>query len=134
MNPPFILLIDDDSAFLEVLTVKLGSEGFKVAVAHNGEEGLRLARASSPNLVLLDMKMPGMEGGDVLHAMRLDPTLKNMKVLFLSGLVASDDKQFKIDEKFAISEGALGCVRKTDNLSDIVNAIKNHLGLLPIPQ
>jgi CheY-like chemotaxis protein len=130
---PLILLVDDDASFLEVLSLKLSSEGFRIETAHDGKEGLARARVLKPDLVLLDMKMPGMDGSDVLQLMRVDPLIKDIKAIFLSGIVSSDEEQFKIDERFAMDAGALGCIRKTDDLSAIASQIEKYLGIIPTP-
>jgi CheY-like chemotaxis protein len=130
---PLILLVDDDALFLEVLSVKLSSEGFRIEVAHDGKEGIAKARATKPDLMILDMKMPGMDGGDVLQAVRADPQIKDTKAIFLSGIVSADEEQFRIDERFAMDAGALGAIRKTDDLSSIASHIEKYLGIIPTP-
>ncbi|MFC1735701.1 sigma-54-dependent transcriptional regulator [Candidatus Hydrogenedentota bacterium] len=73
-----ILVIDDDEGILEVLRDRLEAEGHQVLTASNGEDGLELIAAESPDLILLDLQMPGMDGIDVLHSMRekrLDATV-----------------------------------------------------------
>ena len=132
-EPPLILLVDDDASFLEILSLKLSSEGFRIETAHDGKEGLARARELKPDLIILDMKMPNMDGGDVLQAMHADPSIKDTKAIFLSGIVSADEKQFAIDERFAMDAGALGCIRKTDDLSSIASHIEKYLGIIPTP-
>lgn len=130
---PLLLFVDDDAQFLEILSVKLSSEGFRVETAQSGTEALEKARRTAPDLVVIDMKIPGMDGAEILHALRADAALRKLKVVFLSGIIAADEKQFRIDRSFAIAEGALGCIRKTDDLEHIVKAIKEFAGVPAAP-
>jgi DNA-binding response OmpR family regulator len=65
-----ILVIDDDAALVELLTSALTDSGFDVVAAHHGGDGLMLADVQTPDLVLLDVRMPGMSGVEVLQQMR----------------------------------------------------------------
>ena len=68
-----VLVIDDDAAVRDLMTRFLGKEGFSVATAAGGEEGLRLARELQPDVITLDVLMPGMDGWSVLAALKADP-------------------------------------------------------------
>jgi CheY-like chemotaxis protein len=81
---PIILVIDDDPAILDLLTRYLSREGFHVATAFHGEEGLRLARALRPAAITLDVMMPGMDGWSVLSALKADPELAAIPVVMLT--------------------------------------------------
>jgi DNA-binding response OmpR family regulator len=65
-----ILAIDDDPALTEMTVLLLGSFGMQVLTANDGEQGVQLARAEAPHLVILDMMMPGMDGWQVCKAIR----------------------------------------------------------------
>jgi two-component system, OmpR family, KDP operon response regulator KdpE len=65
-----ILLVDDEPAILKVLAIKLKISGYDVVCASNGEEALKLVRESSPDLALLDVILPGMDGLQLLHEIR----------------------------------------------------------------
>jgi PAS domain S-box-containing protein len=81
---PTVLLIDDDPAMRDLTQRFLGKEGFHVAVAASGEEGLRLAKALKPAVIALDVLMPGMDGWAVLTALKADPDLADIPVIMLS--------------------------------------------------
>ncbi|NJL94296.1 MAG: response regulator, partial [Anaerolineae bacterium] len=73
-----ILVIDDDASVREIMAEYLEPEGFRVVLASNGQEGLRLARALRPNAITLDVLMPGMDGWQVLTQLKADPDLVNI--------------------------------------------------------
>ena len=81
-----ILLVDDDEAVLEYLTVKLGAE-FDLLPTGSPEEALVLARDRQPDLVLCDIDLPGMDGGDLSAALFAQPETHAIPLLFLTALV-----------------------------------------------
>jgi CheY-like chemotaxis protein len=84
-----VLVIDDDPATRELLARMLSKEGFRVMEAASGEEGLRLARAERPDVITLDVLMPGIDGWGVLAAIKDDPSLAAIPVVMLT---ITDDK------------------------------------------
>jgi two-component system, OmpR family, alkaline phosphatase synthesis response regulator PhoP len=87
-----VLLVDDDVDFCEATKLLLDSKGYEVLLAHDGKEGLEKARAVKPDLVILDVMMPEMNGYDVCVVLKADPALKKTPVLLLT---AVDQNLFK---------------------------------------
>jgi DNA-binding response OmpR family regulator len=81
-----ILMVDDDPDFCEATGIFLESKGYHVTVAHDGKEGLEKIRTIRPDLVVLDVMMPEMNGYDVCVVMKADPDLKNIPVILLTGV------------------------------------------------
>ena len=81
-----MLVIDDDAAVRDLMARFLGKEGFRVATAAGGEEGLRLARELQPDVITLDVLMPGMDGWSVLAALKADAALADIPVVMLTML------------------------------------------------
>jgi len=79
-----VLLVDDEPDILEFVSYNLKKEGYKVYTASNGKEGVALAEKHKPNLVLLDVMMPGMDGTETCDIMRSIPELKNVIIAFLT--------------------------------------------------
>ena len=79
-----ILLIEDEKVLLNLLRRKLTQEGYIVEVANNGKKGLDLISEVMPDLILLDILMPEMDGFQVLEAMNKDEKLKNIPVIIIS--------------------------------------------------
>ncbi|HVJ89829.1 MAG TPA: response regulator [Labilithrix sp.] len=79
-----ILVIEDEADIQQVLDYNLREKGHKVFIAGTGEEGLKIAREKRPDLVLLDLMLPGMPGTEVCKVLKSDPATKNTQVLMLT--------------------------------------------------
>jgi DNA-binding response OmpR family regulator len=91
MEQQHLLVIEDDAAVCELLTNSLGRQNCRVSAVHSGEDGLRLIEEDPPQLVILDVTLPGMNGLDVCRAMRRDPWMEKIPVLMLTGRDDEDD-------------------------------------------
>jgi phosphoserine phosphatase RsbU/P len=89
---PTILLVDDTPINLQVLVQILEGSGYRLLVARNGRSALDIARRARPNLILLDIAMPGMDGFEVMRTLRQDPASRDIVVIFLSALGDPTDK------------------------------------------
>ena len=127
-SPKIILITDDETDFLEIFSEKLASLGYTIATATSGEECIAQAKTIKPNLILLDVQMPGMDGHETFLKLRQDPETASIKVIFVSNLGdPRDGETDKTDDKFAQEAGAAGFVRKTDDLSKLVEEVKERL-------
>jgi len=81
-----ILIIEDEAALLEVLSDKLTREGFTIVKGKDGIEGLKLAQKNVPDLILLDIVMPTMDGVSMLKKLREDKRTENIPVIIISNL------------------------------------------------
>jgi len=89
-----ILIADDDPVVLKLLEHDLTAAGYAVVQAQDGQAAVRLARRRQPDLVILDIMMPEMDGGDAGQALKDEPSTCNIPIVFLSSLVtASVDRQ-----------------------------------------
>ena len=89
---PLLLVVDDDHVNVELLCDLLEAMGYRVAGAFSGEEALRAAVEISPDLVLLDVMMPGMNGIEVCRRLKADPATAGIPVVFVTALSDSEDK------------------------------------------
>ena len=87
-----ILMVDDDVDFCAAVKLLLESKAYEVVLAHDGKEGLDKARAAGPDLVILDVMMPEMNGYDVCVVLKSDPKLSHIPVILLT---AVDQSIFK---------------------------------------
>jgi DNA-binding response OmpR family regulator len=94
---PTVLVVDDDPVIQKLLQVNFEMEGYDVVIAGDGEEGLALAREERPDLVLLDVMMPKMNGLDVAAAMRSDEVTKRIPIIMLSAKAQASDVQAGLD-------------------------------------
>ncbi len=79
-----ILLVDDEEDILEFLSYNLRKEGYTVYTANNGHDGVKLATAHKPQLIILDVMMPGMDGIETCNLMRQEKSLKDVIIIFLT--------------------------------------------------
>ena len=87
----YILLVEDDSFLANIYKTKFEMEGFTVNVAENGELGLKEAKKKKPDLILLDILLPKMDGFTVLQYLKADSALKDVPVILLTNLGQKDD-------------------------------------------
>jgi len=124
-NSKLILLIDDNKDFLEIFGAKLASVGYHVVTAQGGEHGISEARNVSPDLILLDLDMPGQNGFEVLEKIKSESTSKKFRVAFLTNYGEQNEDSSAIDKKFAIEIGAVDHIRKSDDLNAIVSQVQD---------
>jgi DNA-binding response OmpR family regulator len=86
-----ILIIEDDRFLRELIAKKLEKEGYQTTEAVDGEEGIKKIKEGKPDLVLLDLILPGIDGFEVLSKMKDDPTLSQIPVIILSNLGQKED-------------------------------------------
>lgn len=119
-----ILIIEDDASLHDILYKKFLSEGFEVFEAKNGEEGLKLALSKYPDIILLDIVMPVMDGMTMLKKLRENAWGINAKVIMLTNL---NDIEKIAD---AIANRSHDYLVKTDwNLEDIIAIVKKKLAI-----
>jgi two-component system cell cycle response regulator len=85
-KPKKILVVDDEPDMVVYLSTFLSDEGFDVTTAYDGPHALDLAKAERPDLITLDITMPGMSGIEVLTALRRDPDLTGIPVIIITGV------------------------------------------------
>jgi len=120
--PKTILVVDDEINITTLLDKYLSKEGFEVLTATDGEEALRVAKEFEIDLIILDVMMPGMDGGDVLAKIVEDIQLQNIPIIFLTGLIAHDESNV-FNEK---DSGHL-VMSKSLDIREQVNVIKKVL-------
>lgn len=84
MSQERVFIIEDEADILEVLVYNLTREGYKVESARDGEEGLRKIRQKAPDLVLLDLMLPGLDGIEVCRRLKAEPTLRGTRVVMVT--------------------------------------------------
>jgi DNA-binding response OmpR family regulator len=118
------ILIVDDSAFEQRLLADLLSElPYKVSVAFNGLQGYQLALAQHPDLILLDVRMPNMDGYTACRLLKANPATQDIPVIFLSGADADDDRIL------GLSIGGVDYVSKPFSPGELAARIQVHLNL-----
>ncbi|HMC46980.1 MAG TPA: response regulator, partial [Caballeronia sp.] len=90
-EPPAILIVDDTPANLGLVVDSLSDQGFRVLVALDGEEALERAQFSRPDLILLDVKMPGIDGFETCRRLKMNEHTRDIPVIFMSSLTGIED-------------------------------------------
>lgn len=118
-----ILIVDDTTANVRLLSHVLEKEGYAVLSAYNGEEAIRLTREEKPDLILLDVMMPGMSGFEVASELKEDDKLADIPIIFLSALSESDIKVK------GFKSGGVDYITKPFKKEETLARIQTHLHL-----
>lgn len=94
---PVVLAADDDEDILELVTFRLERSGYTVLQARDGEEALELARTSTPDVAVLDVMMPKLDGFEVTRRLRADEATRRMKIILLTARVQDADVERGFD-------------------------------------
>ena len=129
-----VLIVDDDAMIGQFLVDVLDGKGFTVTVARNGKEGLEAARSQKPDLILLDVMMPELNGFEVCEALRRDAALEAIPVVMLTAM-----ENQKLNA-LAFEAGAEVCMTKPfqpDRLINIINlaldnAVRKRVVIKPV--
>lgn len=113
-----ILIVDDDPCSLEIMTKMLGAAGFEVFTAANGQEGYSAAKKLRPDLIILDVMMPKMDGYEVCRLLKFDKEYSAIPVVFLTSRAQS------VDRAIAAKVGADHFVNKPVNRQEMLDMIK----------
>ena len=92
MNQKKILVVDDEADLVETLRFPLEMEGYQVLVSYNGEDGLNKARAENPDLIILDLMLPKLDGYKVCRLLKFDERYKHIPILMLTAKTQEKDK------------------------------------------
>ena len=133
MTQKNILIVDDDHDIRQIVRLTLEVEGYATTEARNGEEAVKLAIDGNPDLILLDIVMPGIEGGEVVSLLKEDPHAKSIPIIFLTGMLdRSDSRNAPLNVK--VGKEYYYAVAKPFDSSDLINAINRVFGeKIPLP-
>ena len=122
-NIPTILIVEDDPVLAKMYSEKFKFEGFKVIIAVNGEEGLKLSLSEKIDMILLDLMLPRLSGTELLAKLRSTPGGKNVKVIVLTNLAEQEEKD-KVTGLGALEY----LIKAMQTPEEVVNKVKEHLG------
>jgi two-component system alkaline phosphatase synthesis response regulator PhoP len=121
MGPKKILLVDDEVDLVETVRFPLEMEGFNVLVSYNGEDALNQARKEKPDLILLDLMLPKLDGYKVCRLLKFDERYKNIPILMLTAKTQEKDKALGMET------GANDYITKPFDLDKLVEKVKLYL-------
>ena len=124
---PLILVVDDEHEMLEIMSLKLMASGFDTVVAYNAKEAVDASKKVHPDLILMDIQMPGESGTDAAIQIKLDPETKDIKVAFLSNLKDPWPRTTPDRNGLAKDLGMEDFIDKTEDLNTTVNKVREIL-------
>ena len=118
-----VLIIDDEENFCKLVKKNIEQTGeFEVDIATNGDDGIRLAREIKPDLILLDVIMPGMDRADVISLIRNDKSIKDTPIVFLTAIVREEEASSQISFTRGYS-----LLAKTVTVGELIACIKKNV-------
>ncbi|HEY82744.1 MAG TPA: response regulator [Dehalococcoidia bacterium] len=118
---PKILIIENEPSIQKLMKVNLSTSGYEVLITARGEEGLRLAQQESPDLILLDLRLPGISGWDVLARLKAIPELGKIPVVIITAVVHHGD------EEKAYAMGVAGYLAKPFTAEELLQEVEEAL-------
>jgi len=123
MGSNSVLIVDDENMNMFALTHMLRPE-FTVYAAKNGQSAIKIAKKQMPDVILLDILMPEMDGYEVLSLLKSDEETRNIPVIFVTGLINPDD------EKKGLDMGAADYISKPFNADDVREKVRKQIQAL----
>jgi len=121
MNKKRILLVDDELDLVETVRFSLELEGYDVLVSHNGEDALNQARKEKPDLILLDLMLPKLDGYKVCRLLKFDERYKHIPILMLTAKTQEKDKLLGKET------GADEYITKPFEMDELMRKVKSYL-------
>ncbi|MGQ9569419.1 MAG: response regulator transcription factor [Thermodesulfovibrionales bacterium] len=121
MSQKKILVVDDELDLIETIRFQLETEGFNVISAYNGEDALNLARTENPDLILLDIMLPKLDGYKVCRLLKFDEKYKNIPIIMLTARAQEKDKIIGLET------GADEYITKPFDMDKLLERVKAHL-------
>jgi two-component system alkaline phosphatase synthesis response regulator PhoP len=121
MNPKKILVVDDEVDLVETVRFPLEMEGYHVLVSYNGEDALSQARKENPDLILLDLMLPKLDGYKVCRLLKFDERYKHIPILMLTAKTQEKDKVLGLET------GADEYITKPFEMEYLLEKVKAYL-------
>jgi len=118
-----ILLVDDDESTRRICGKVLGKQGYRIFEANNGVEACRKATSETPDLILLDIMMPRMDGFEALELLKVNPVTASIPVIMLTS------RDMNYDITLAVEQGVSGYITKPVTPDDLLDSVRRVLNL-----
>ena len=116
-----ILIVDDNATNLKLLRVLLSKEGYQIRTAESAEDALELLKVSRPQLILMDIQLPGMDGLDLTRQLKADPDTRDIIILAVTSYA------MKTDQEKALAAGCNGYVTKPIDTRALPDLVRRYL-------
>ena len=120
--PKKVLIIDDELDLLKFVAFRLEKSGYKVLVALDSQEAFTLMKRVIPDLILLDMRLPGLNGYEICRKIKIDETLKNIPIILFTASILCDTPEN------VRQAGADDCIIKPFEAKELLNKVKRFIG------
>jgi CheY-like chemotaxis protein len=121
MDRKNVLIVDDDIVTQNMLKTALGNAGYAYTIASNGREAIELAAGKLPDVIVLDIMMPDMDGGEVADVLKKNPRTKDIPIIFLSSLISKEE------EKTGAKKDIVSFLSKPYNREMLLNEVRRYL-------
>ena len=121
MNPKKILVVDDEVDLVKTIQFALEAEGYQVLVSHNGEDALNQSRKEKPDLILLDLMLPKLDGYKVCRLLKFDEQYKHIPIMMLTA------KTQQKDRLLGMETGADEYITKPFDMEELMEKVKAYL-------
>ncbi|MBA2572303.1 MAG: response regulator [Gemmatimonadetes bacterium] len=121
MSQQTILLVEDNTHILDAFTLLLEDSGYRVRAATTGSQAIQSVREASPDLVLLDLGLPDMDGLEVVHAIKRDPRSARVPIVVLTGHALETDREA------CLAAGCAGYLTKPINSTQLLSVLPGFL-------
>ena len=125
MSNETILTVDDEDMILQIITDILSTKGYEVVTASNGKEALRKSRKCSPDLIVMDIMMPDLDGPEAVKLLKKDPATRDIPILFLSGIVLKESG--KTEQEINVGGEFYTALAKPFDADELLNAVHKLL-------
>lgn len=122
-----VLVVDDVPEIIDVIVTVLSRDGIEAIIANSGQEAIEKAKSQQPDLILLDFKMPDMDGAETLAKLKEDPETKHIKVAFLTAF--GNVKKLELDPKLLEVIGDTPIIQKGGDIVKLREEIRKNLGI-----
>jgi DNA-binding response OmpR family regulator len=122
MSSKKILIVDDEVDLVETIRFPLEMEGYTVLVSYNGEDALNQARRERPDLILLDLMLPKLDGYKVCRLLKFDEKFKHIPILMLTAKTQQKDKSMGMET------GADEYITKPFDMEELMKKVRSYLG------
>ena len=125
MSNETILTVDDEDMILQIITDLLSSKGYKVITAKNGREAIRKSKKCSPDLIVMDIMMPDLDGPEAAKLLKENPSTRDIPILFLSGIVMKE--QGKSEQEINVGGEFYSALAKPFDADELLNTVHKLL-------
>jgi DNA-binding response OmpR family regulator len=117
-----VLIVDDEEEILQLLGIELTSEGYQIVKAHNGQEAVKKARDFRPRLIVLDILMPDLDGGQVIKLLKANDVTKDIPVIFLTAVLTKEEER-AAHIRVTVDNTSYPAIAKPFNIQDLLREV-----------